>query len=267
MLLNPRRRRRVRKMSALQRKYFGKRRGKRRAKETVIVATGNPRRRRHKAKRRTFRRNPRRRAVARRSFRRNPIRHRRHFRRNPTGLGGFLSGSLIPAAIGAGGAIAVDLLVSNAPLPQTLRQGTVTPAVVRVAASLLIGFGVALVGGEGMGANAAAGGMIVTIYNLVRNYMQQNMPNVKMNRYLSGRSRMGFVRRGVGFNGRRGLGAVRRRRLLRLQGVRPIGVPRLRGYAGNTTKFRVMRSAGGNQRMGYTGPAPTLGRYMSQPQR
>lgn len=270
MILNPKRARRSRKrrsggrrkMTAKQLRYFGPRRSRKtthRRRRTVLVATANPRRRRRHLRRHRFASNPRR-------------RHHRRFRRNPVpfNMSGFLNGALVPAAIGAVGAIGVDWVIGTGLIPATFTTGAMLP-IVRIAAALLVGAGVGALAGAEYGEFAAAGGMVVTIYGLSKTYLQQNMPSLQlaryrpmgryMGRYMGARKfrRLGFVRRP-------GMGRVIRR-------VRGVGLPLLNGWGGaQPNKFRVTR--GGQmfsgqlglrrKRLGYIGPAKTLGRYMGR---
>lgn len=207
------------------------------------------RRRRHSKKRR-FARNPR---AMRRSFRRNPIDQN------------MIGQSLIGAGIGAAGALAVDLAVGNLPIPASLKQSAMTLAMVRIGGALLVGMAVgAISGDDAMGEEAAAGAMTVTAYQLIKNYIATNYPNLKLARYVPvgrylGRRRIRRLGRRV-----RGLGAIRqKRRRMMLKGLvrRRAGVPRL---GGRVTKFRMPRTGGG--RLGYIGPARTLGRYVNNRQ-
>jgi hypothetical protein len=257
MLLNPsyqggrKMARRRRKMTAKQLKYFGPRRKRRAASSRrstssarkVVIVSSNPRRKRRHHRRRStglFGLNPRRaRRVSRRRFKRNPTSMTtRRFRRNPINV----QGAIMPAAIGAGGAIAVDYLYSvllpNAP---TL-QGPVMTPLVRMGLAFLVGWGVEAVAGAKAGADAAAGGLVVAMYGLANNTL--------------GAALMG----GPAPAGVAGLG--------RYMGAGPRRFRRARLGAGpySQTKFRMMRNgaAGGGSRLGYMGPAPTLGRYMSR---
>jgi hypothetical protein len=150
---NPRGKRRhgKRRMSALQRKYFGKRRHKRRA----TVAAINPRPR------------------SRRSTRR---RHRiHHYRRNPRrGLGGgnmSLGKMIMPALIGAAG-----VYVSDAYILPMIQQTGIVPASMSsgYAGILLSGATVVGVGmlarkfaGRSTGNAIMMGGLLVASYNLI----------------------------------------------------------------------------------------------------
>lgn len=266
VLGNPKKKKRkARRMSALQRKYFGKRKGKkrkaRRSKgETVIIATSNPRR--HHVKKRRRRRTIRARTNPRK---RRYIRARRNPRILGGGAGGFLSNSLIPAAVGAAGAIAVDLAIGNLTfLPASMKSGAGLP-ITRIGLSLLAGMAVGAIAGEEYGEQAAAGGMIVALYALAKNYMTTKMPNVRMARYMPLNRYLGARRRRMGFIRRR-LGAMppaqRVRAIRAMKGMRGfrrrMGVPALNGAP--FTKMRVGRSG---KSLGYIGPARTMGRYMN----
>jgi hypothetical protein len=237
MVLNPRgrksagRKKRHRKMTAKQLRYFGpkKSRKAKKAKAKVVIIESNPKRKRRNA---VAKKRHRTRATAktRRRFRSNPRAARRRFRRNPIGSGaaGFLGGTLMPAAIGAGGALAVDLAIGNLPLPASMKTGAMLP-MVRIAAALGVGMLVGMAGGEEAGSEAAAGGIIVTVYSLMKNYMATSMPSVRMARYVSmgaivrRRRRMARMARYVKMNG---LGALRpraRKRFASFESIRNEG--------------------------------------------
>jgi hypothetical protein len=151
LLINPRKRRRGRrKMSALQRKYFGggrkkRRRGgkkarrasSRRRRNPIRVLNLGPRRRRRKGRAAVHR--IRRRGRAR--YRRNPISLRGlsggggSLRASMPSIVGFVKG----AAVGAVGAIAVDVIMGQAGkyLPNAMKTPNAYPAVKAVAAIVL----------------------------------------------------------------------------------------------------------------------------------
>lgn len=184
MLINPRRRRRRsggrRKMSALQRKYFGKghgritrRRRHRRRSVPVTVAASNPRR--HRRHRRS----------APRSLR------IRRVRRNPMPSMGSFTRQLYPAVLGAGGALALDLVLGTMgnSLPAMLTDPTVLPFT-RMGLAFGIGYVGGMVNGREFGNQMAAGALTVTIYDLVKSYLVTNTQiplarYVKLNRYVS----------------------------------------------------------------------------------
>lgn len=144
---NPRRKRRH--MSALQAEYFGKgRRRSRRGRRRVIRATSNPRpRRRHR---------------------------RRHYtimRRNPSSVSnpvGFVSSELMPAALGAIGAVGMNYIFDNY-APASLQTGYLQP-ISQIGLAALLGLGVGAVTNNRVGASVATGAMIVTLYELWQNY-------------------------------------------------------------------------------------------------
>ncbi|MGH6795930.1 MAG: hypothetical protein ACREDH_12235 [Methylocella sp.] len=176
-VVNPSRRRRRRKsakrarrghrkMTALQLKYFGKRRHhkarRRRAAPTMLA---NPRRRRSHRK---------------------PSAHRRHFRRNPISSGamranlGTVQRALTGAAVGAGGAIAVDIAMAQAakflPAAMTSRfdaAGAVNYSYYGAKAAIAIGLGI--LGAKflpgrlrSIAARGAEGSLTVQGYELVK---------------------------------------------------------------------------------------------------
>jgi hypothetical protein len=123
--------------------------------------------------------NPRRRHHARR--RRNPITqsmYRSAFRRNPIGLGG--TGALLAdAAWGAAGALTVNLVVNQAPIPATLNSGLGGFATRGLAAVLLGMLGRKM----GFGARAhkmALGSMTVTLTDLTRSTLAPMFPAVNL---------------------------------------------------------------------------------------
>jgi hypothetical protein len=173
MILNPRRkakRKKRRKMTAKQLKFFGPRKGKRKKarkkKAKVIVISANPKgakvakrkRRHHRKHRKVFTHNPKR-------------THRRRFRRNPRSIeAGFVNNTLLPAAIGAAGAVAADMLINYLPIPAQFKQGSLLP-VFKIASALLVGWAVGAVSSRAAGEEAAAGGVIVTLYGLSKGFM------------------------------------------------------------------------------------------------
>lgn len=161
LLLNPRRRRR--KLTAKQRKYFGKRKRARR----VSVKVHRPRRSRRSAVI-TVRANPRRRRRV--AF--NPRRIRRNPMRIPTARN--VIGQVQDAAVAAVGATVVDVAMGyvNPMLPAAAMTPNVYP-IVKGAAAILLGALGQSVGGQ-MGrwsAKMAEGSLIVTLHGVVRSFL------------------------------------------------------------------------------------------------
>jgi hypothetical protein len=237
-------------MTAKQLKYFGPRksraatRRRRRAgkKSEVVILSQNPRRR-HMAKRR------RRHSKRRRLFARNPRRRVRRFRRNPiSSTQGFLGETFMPAVAGAAGAVGADLLLGMLPTPMMWQGGPGTQTLARILASLGVGWLVGAVTTEKYGADAAAGGIIVALYQLFRPWASQNLP-FRMARYVP----LGAVLR------RRGRG--RMRRYVPMKGMRRGGAGNMMGPAG-ATRLRNRAGLGlkGMGRVGaYNSPARTSG--------
>lgn len=150
MLINPRRKRRATKARK------SSRRSRRRAKRTMTLNV-NPRRKRRTSRRRA-------------SFRRNPISSRRR------GLGGVIGSGygnfmkdMYPAAIGASGALAVDMAlgVLEPMLPTELTSG-VLGSVTRLAGAVGVGMIASKVAGKAFGAQVLTGSLIVTFYDLLK---------------------------------------------------------------------------------------------------
>lgn len=234
MILNPRhrakkhRRHHRRKMTAKQLKYFGKRRraGRRVARRTapkVVELAVNPRRRRRRGLRRYFGKK------RRHSFRANP---RRRFRRNPIGLGnlgGMLKTTVVPATIGGLGALGVDYVMANL-MPASLTTGVSAP-LLRIAAAFALGMAAGTIAGKSFGEQVTAGAVTVTMYQLTRNTLAQNYPNVNLGRHMGRWPNLGAQRQ-----------MMMRRRAMALQG-----------------KFRQMRGQGASGNLGYIGPGRSVG--------
>lgn len=90
----------------------------------------------------------------------------RYRRRNPIG-GGFIGDTLIPAAVGGGGALAVDVLLGLLPLPVAMKTGPMAP-IVKVAAAVGLGFAAKTVVSRKMAEQLAAGAITVTLYNVAK---------------------------------------------------------------------------------------------------
>jgi hypothetical protein len=155
-------------------------------------AKGHFVKRTHKAaSRRRRRRNPR--AVAKRrpamgytvgsrKIRRRKLnprtRSRRRYHRNPIGLPSLsgLMAQIVPAAYGAGGAIALNLGLSYLPLPAVLTTGWARHGVRLVGA-----FGLGVVAKKFLGArgsNVAAGALTVVMYDILKEVLNMAAPSI-----------------------------------------------------------------------------------------
>ena len=192
---------------------------------------------------------------------------RRRFRRNPT-EGGFMAGTIRPAAVGAAGAILSNYLQSLVPLFPQYQAGIMGP-VIQIGYAMVVGKGVEAFAGQQAGEEAAAGGIVLALYSLFTGLLggtslvggQQGM-----SRYL------GYLRRNPQL-----LQAVNQRRALR--GLQPINMRPRMGLAGNPmavgvlpmqrqfglgatspntqTRMRINRSG-----LGWISPARNLSRYV-----
>lgn len=173
LVVNPIRRKRRggkrrRKMSAKQAMYFGGGR-KRRKRRRVAALSASPA--------------PRRRSRRRRS------RRVTHLRRNPIRLGGFsfngfVNNQLMPAGVGAVGALGLDIALGyiNPMLPVSLQSGIARTAV-RIAGAVGIGWLAGSVMGKRFGEQAAAGALVVTLYDLFKGFVPSILPGVALSEY------------------------------------------------------------------------------------
>lgn len=175
LLVNPRRKRRrkstarrnpKRKMSALQAQYFGKRR-----------KSGGGRKRRASKRRHSVAK------VARRVGRR-ARRAARRFGSSRSGAmklipANIVKGTLLPAAMGGAGAIAVDVIwgMLGSKLPANLQTGTLGTAV-KAAGAIGVGQLASKFLGREIGQRVTAGYLTVLAYNLIRGMAQKAMPSL-----------------------------------------------------------------------------------------
>jgi hypothetical protein len=117
-----------------------------------------------------------RRSKRRRSFRRSIAKARSGYRNaRSSSFGSFIGDKLLPAAIGAGGAFALDMAWDRLPIPAQFKTGMAAP-VVRIAGAVGIGLAAGMVGGKKFGDEAMAGALTVTIYDLLKAQMAPSVP-------------------------------------------------------------------------------------------
>lgn len=199
------------------------------------------------------RKNP---VYARRRRRHNPIFRSRRRRRNP--IGGSWGEALTPAAIGAGGAVALAVAYGylSPYLPSQLTTGSIMPLVVQAAGAIGLGaLAYAITKNTRMSQFVATGGLTVVIVNAITPALSSaaggNVPGLNgfgglklggVGDYVPYRRGMGaympYQRGRLGFiNPAAKLGAYLRTPA-RLQGLRGVGaylptsVPGMRGFAG-----------------------------------
>jgi hypothetical protein len=147
-----------------------KRPGKRRRKATRSPAQKAATRRMLAANRRTRHAAPKRRRnpIAASAVHRVTRRTRRARSRNPIGMTGIMSG-ITDAAIGAGGALAVDMAFNYLPLPANMKTG-----MVGVAAKAATAIALGTVGRKVLGRTAgkmAAGALTVIAYDALKGFV------------------------------------------------------------------------------------------------
>lgn len=178
---NPRRKRKrgPRKMSALQRQYFGGGRRKRKRRTRVTALASNPRRRRRSRVLGAAPVRRRRRRVSR--YRRNPVSMRSF---NPRSL---INDTIIPASIGAAGALGLDLALGygNPYLPDFLKSGVGLTAA-KLGGAILIGMVAQKTMGKRYGDQVTAGAVTVTMYDLIKSFIRTNVPGLPLSGYNMG---------------------------------------------------------------------------------
>jgi len=148
---------------------------KRRKKKTVVR-----RKRRHVARRRIKRNSP-------LAVLRNP-RKRRGMRKRFSGATKgfkpmqFVQSTLMPSAIGAAGALGLDILLGFAPLPAALKTGPMRP-VIRIVGAVGIGLLAGMVTNKRIGEQVGAGALTVVLYDTLKGFVQTNMPTLKLGEY------------------------------------------------------------------------------------
>lgn len=178
-IVNPRRRRRRRHAARNAKGRFTRSSNprRRRRRHNPIAALANPRRRRR-------RRNPVAFANPRRRRRRNPVafanpRRRRYRRHNPRiafSPRSILS-AVMPAAVGAGGAIALDVAMNYIPLPAQF-QTPLWKNLARVGGAFALSYVASYVIGRQKAREVLAGALTVASYNALRELIVTNFPQL-----------------------------------------------------------------------------------------
>lgn len=172
LLINPKRRRRHAK-ARRRRRHVARARVHRRRRRVVAMAA--PRRRR---RRRHVARNPRRYA------RRRHVMHnrrRRRIRHNPFSSRG-ITAAIVPAGIGAMGAVALDVVWGYATpyLPAAISGSPYINALAKVAGAFGIGWAGSKVMGREKGKLITAGALTVIAYQLLEALVKQMAPSLPM---------------------------------------------------------------------------------------
>lgn len=184
LLVNPRRRhrRRRRSMSALQRRYFGVRRNPRkRRRRTAALAGPAP-------ARKVSRRRRRRMSSGRRSF------ARRMGGMRGFSINSFLNNTLVPAGIGAAGALGTDLALKYAQpyLPAFLQSG-IGYSLARIGGAVAVGYVAGMGLGKARGEQAMAGAITVTLYDLFKSQIGASLGLQGLGMYVGTDRGMGWI--------------------------------------------------------------------------
>lgn len=111
----------------------------------------------------------------------NPRRvHRKRYKRNPLALGSMkniVTGQLLPAAYGAGGAVVLNLALSYLPLPESVKTGWPRHGV-RLVGALAVGWAARKFVKGNVGNAMAAGALIVVVYDIVKAALAQFAPEI-----------------------------------------------------------------------------------------
>lgn len=180
MLLNPTRKRRKSR----------KRRTPAQKAATRRLVAYNRGRKRRPAKRRAARRAP--------ARRRNPngfMGAPRRRRRRAAGLTG-LPALLMPAAVGAGGALALDVAWGMLPIPAQFKTGPFIGPAVKIGGALGIGWLASMVATKRTADQVMVGAITVTIFNIARTFVANTFPQVTLGNYNNGNwneETIGFV--------------------------------------------------------------------------
>ena len=167
LLVNPRRRRRKtsgkrrrnpRRMSALQRKYFGPKRRRNPSRKRSRSRTSSRRRRRNPVAMNPVRRHRR---------RNNPARSHRRRRRNPILGGGFIGSVAMGAVQGTLGALVSDMAWNLIPLPATIKSGAIG-TLAKAAGTIALGMGASKLVGRKIAQEATQGALTVQLYSYLK---------------------------------------------------------------------------------------------------
>lgn len=98
---------------------------------------------------------------------------RRVSRAASSDIGSFVTNSLVPAAVGAAGAVGVDMAWNLLPIPDSLKTGPLAP-ITRIVGAVAVGMAVGAVMGKKFGREATLGAVTVTLADLGKGYLKNN---------------------------------------------------------------------------------------------
>lgn len=109
-------------------------------------------------------------------------RQNKRYKHNPTGFSmkNFVKSALIPSAMGAGGALGLDLAMAYLPLPAQLKTPGPIRSLVRIAGAVGLGLIGSKIAGRQVGAAVGAGALTVVLYSELKTIIQKQMPTLML---------------------------------------------------------------------------------------
>jgi hypothetical protein len=86
---------------------------------------------------------------------------------------GQIANALVPAAVGAAGALGVDLLWGYLPIPASFKTGPLAP-VARIVGAVGVGMAAGMIGGKKFGREAMVGALTVTVTDLGKGFLKSH---------------------------------------------------------------------------------------------
>ncbi len=117
----------------------------------------------------------------------------RRSRRSINRPGGFVRGTLAPAAVGGMGALGVDLMLGFLPLPAAVQTGALKPFV-RIGAAVALGMIASKIANKRLGEQVTAGALTVVLYDTIKGGVRSVLPDLPG---LSGYPQLSFVNAGL----------------------------------------------------------------------
>lgn len=109
---------------------------------------------------------------------------KRRYRRATRGFNvkSFANNTLMPAAIGGIGAVGLDVILAMLPLPAAVKTGPMKP-IAKIAGAVGLGMIAGMVAGRKFGEQVTAGAVTVTLYEMIKGFVQKTMPTVPLSYY------------------------------------------------------------------------------------
>jgi len=104
----------------------------------------------------------------------------------------FIKGSLMPSAIGAAGALGLDMALAYVPLPDMMKTDAMKP-IVRLAGAVAIGMIAGMVTNRRMGEQVGAGALTVVLYDTLKGFVKTSMPTLNLGEMPSDYGQMEYL--------------------------------------------------------------------------